>query len=148
MRRIIMLGFFHLFASLLGLNGHAFGGTQPKADLPQALATQTNQVVSVEEVATVTGDAGWSGPTANADANSTDDQQASSGGQQHTVEEITKLKQNPVSGLKSVFLQTVNVPIGSGTAESFSVQPVWPFKLGEGWRLVTYNVDSLAVTDR
>jgi len=100
---------------------------------------KTNQPLSVEELATVAADAGWSGPPANADANPTDDQQASSGGQ-HTIEEITKLKQNPVSGLKSVFLQTVNVPIGSGTAESFSIQPVWPFKLGEEWRLVTYTI--------
>ena len=90
----------------------------------------TNQLLSVEELATVDAAAGWSSPTAKADASSTDDQQASSGGQQHTVEEIVKLKQNPASGLKSVFLQTVNVPIGSGTAESFSIQPVWPWELG------------------
>jgi hypothetical protein len=58
---------------------------------------------------------------------------------QPTVADITKMKQNPVSGLKSVFLQNVNVPVGNGIANSFSIQPVWPFPIGS-WKLITYTI--------
>lgn len=49
------------------------------------------------------------------------------------------MKQNPVSGLKSAFLQNVNAPVGSGVADSFSIQSVWPFPVGS-WRLITYTI--------
>ena len=57
-----------------------------------------------------------------------------------TVEDIAREKQNPVSGLRSLTLQNVNFPLGNGTADSFSIQPVWPFRLSPDWRLVTYTI--------
>ena len=60
-----------------------------------------------------------------------------------SVEELVKLKQNPVSGLRQVVLQanvSPNVP-GSGKTEgNYSIQPVWPFSLGEDWKLITYTI--------
>ena len=61
-------------------------------------------------------------------------------GAQPTVEEIQKLKEDPVSGLRTVFFQNVNLPIGNGTADSFTVQPVWPFGISEDWKLITYTI--------
>ncbi|SFD48905.1 hypothetical protein [Flavobacterium phragmitis] len=62
--------------------------------------------------------------------------------EQHTtsVEEMSKKRQDPVSGLRSVFLQEVLLPVGDGTASSFSVQPVYPFKLGTNLKLITYTI--------
>ena len=57
-----------------------------------------------------------------------------------TIEEINKERQNPVSGLKSIFLQDVIVPIGEGNANSFSIQPVWPFRVFGNWKFVTYTI--------
>ncbi|WP_157366968.1 hypothetical protein [Algoriphagus vanfongensis] len=57
-----------------------------------------------------------------------------------TVEEMVKKRQDPVSGLRSVFLQEVLLPVADGTASSFSIQPVWPFKLGENLKLITYTI--------
>jgi len=64
-------------------------------------------------------------------------------GQTPSVEELAKLKQNPVSGLREVILQAVvspAMPITGKTAGNYSIQPVWPFSLGENWRLVTYTI--------
>jgi hypothetical protein len=60
-----------------------------------------------------------------------------------SVEELAKLKQNPVSGLREVIVQAVvspDMPITGKTAGNYSIQPVWPFALGENWRLVTYTI--------
>lgn len=57
-----------------------------------------------------------------------------------TVEEITRERQNPVGGLRSVFLQDIVTPLGTGNANSFSIQPVWPFKLSKKWKLNTYTI--------
>jgi len=57
-----------------------------------------------------------------------------------TVEQMARERQNPVSGLRSVFLQDVVLPVGQGNANSFSIQPVWPFRLGHKWRLNTYTI--------
>ncbi|WP_294960774.1 hypothetical protein [uncultured Flavobacterium sp.] len=57
-----------------------------------------------------------------------------------SVEEMSKKRQDPVSGLRSVFLQEVLLPVGDGTASSFSVQPVYPFKLGANLKLITYTI--------
>ena len=59
---------------------------------------------------------------------------------QKTIEEINKDRQNPVSGLKSIFLQDVLVPMGEGNANSFSMQPVWPFRVFGNWKFVTYTI--------
>lgn len=57
-----------------------------------------------------------------------------------TVEEMSKMRQDPVSGLRSVFLQEILIPVGEGTAQSFSIQPVWPFRLGKKLKLITYTI--------
>ncbi|MFB9076311.1 hypothetical protein ACFFLS_19430 [Flavobacterium procerum] len=57
-----------------------------------------------------------------------------------SVEEMSKKRQDPVSGLRSVFLQEVLLPVGEGTASSFSIQPVYPFKLGTNLKLITYTI--------
>ncbi len=64
--------------------------------------------------------------------------------QQPTVEEITQLKQNPVSGLRSIFLQNETAAIDGKGADVFSVQPVWPFSLGADWKLITYTIAPIA----
>jgi len=60
-----------------------------------------------------------------------------------SVEDLAKLKQNPVSGLRQVLLQAVvspNLP-GSGKTEGvYSLQVVWPFRLNEDYRLITYSI--------
>jgi hypothetical protein len=60
-----------------------------------------------------------------------------------SVEELAKLKQNPVSGLREIIFQaeiSPNLP-GSGKTEgNYSIQPVWPFSLGEDWKLITYTI--------
>jgi hypothetical protein len=58
-------------------------------------------------------------------------QQSTGGGQQRTVDEITKLKQNSVSGLRTIHFQNISLPFGTGTADSFSTQPLWSFRLSE-----------------
>jgi len=63
---------------------------------------------------------------------------------QPTIEEITQLKQNPVSGLRSVFLEDETATIGAKAANAFSVQPVWPFDISEDWKLITYTIMPVA----
>ncbi|PIB35432.1 hypothetical protein BFP72_08500 [Reichenbachiella sp. 5M10] len=57
-----------------------------------------------------------------------------------TVEEMAKKRQDPVAGLRSVYLQEVLLPVGDGLAQSFSVQPVWPVRLGKNLKLITYTI--------
>jgi hypothetical protein len=57
-----------------------------------------------------------------------------------TIEEVNKEKQNPVGGLRSVFLQDIIAPIGEGNGNAFSVQPVWPFRIGKKVVLNTYTI--------
>ena len=57
-----------------------------------------------------------------------------------TVEEMTKQRQNPVAGLRSIYLQDVLLPVGEGNANSFSVQPVFPIKLGSNLKMITYTI--------
>ncbi|MEL4308679.1 hypothetical protein [Joostella sp. CR20] len=57
-----------------------------------------------------------------------------------TVEEMAKKRQDPVAGLRSVYFQEVLLPVGDGIAQSFSIQPVWPFKLGKNLKLITYTI--------
>ena len=60
-----------------------------------------------------------------------------------SVEELARLKQNPVSGLRQIVLQAVvspDMPVTGKTAGNYSIQPVWPFALGENWRLITYTI--------
>ena len=57
-----------------------------------------------------------------------------------TIEQMNKERQNPVSGLRSIFLQDVVVPIGDGNANSFTIQPVWPFRVFGNWKFVTYTI--------
>lgn len=60
-----------------------------------------------------------------------------------SVEDLVKQKQNPVSGLRQVGLDTTlspDVPVTGGTEGAYSLQVVWPFKLTEDWRLITYSI--------
>ena len=58
-----------------------------------------------------------------------------------SVEEMNKKRQNPVEGLRSVFLQGIFIPgTGDGTAQSYSLQPVWPFRIGNNVKLITYTI--------
>lgn len=60
--------------------------------------------------------------------------------QKTSIEEMSKKRQDPVSGLRSVFFQEVLLPVADGTASSFSIQPVYPFKLGSNLKLITYTI--------
>ena len=47
-----------------------------------------------------------------------------------SAEELAKLKQNPLSGLREIIFQaevSPNVPGSGETFGSYSIQPVWPF---------------------
>jgi hypothetical protein len=60
-----------------------------------------------------------------------------------TAEELAKLKQNPVSGLRQLGLQALvnpNTPESGDTEASYSVQPVFPFSLSENWKVITYTI--------
>lgn len=61
---------------------------------------------------------------------------------QISVEEMTKKRQNPVEGLRSIYLQSVLIPDTGegGTAQSYSIQPVWPFKISKDIKLMTYTI--------
>jgi hypothetical protein len=58
--------------------------------------------------------------------------------------ELAKLKQNPVSGLRQIGFQAVfnpETPANQGkTQANYSLQPVWPFKVNDDWRLITYTI--------
>lgn len=58
-------------------------------------------------------------------------------------EELAKLSQNPVSGLRELefdFTVFPDVPGTDGTLGSYSLQLVWPFKVNDDWRLITYTI--------
>jgi hypothetical protein len=57
-----------------------------------------------------------------------------------TVEELSKKRQDPVAGLRSIYLQDVVLPIGEGNANSFSIQPVFPIKVANNLKLITYTI--------
>jgi len=62
---------------------------------------------------------------------------------QTSVEDLAKQQQNPVSGLRQVGIDTTvspDVPVTGGTEASYSLQIVWPFSLGEDWKLITYTI--------
>jgi len=73
-------------------------------------------------------------PTADEDSGSQKDQPEPS------IEEIRKLKQNPLSALRSLYLQNTNGTVGGESADVFSLQPVWPFRVGDKCRLITYTI--------
>ncbi len=53
---------------------------------------------------------------------------------------MARKRQNPVEGLRSVYLQEVLLPIDGGMAQSFSIQPVWPFRIAKNLKLITYTI--------
>jgi len=57
-----------------------------------------------------------------------------------SIEEIRQLNQNPVSGLRSIYLQNVIGTIHGEVVDGFSIQPVWPFPVGDDWKLITYTI--------
>ena len=60
-----------------------------------------------------------------------------------SVEELVKLKQNPVSGLKQILFEAnvnPNYPDSGKTQGIYSLQAVWPFSLNEDYRLVSYTI--------
>lgn len=67
--------------------------------------------------------------------------------QKVSVEELAKLKQNPVSGLRQLLVDVVVSPDSGGSGETegvYSLQLVWPFSLSEDWKLITYTILPLA----
>lgn len=57
-----------------------------------------------------------------------------------TAAEMSKERQDPVAGLRSIYLQEILLPVGNGTAQSLSIQPVWPIKLADNLKLITYTI--------
>lgn len=60
-----------------------------------------------------------------------------------SAEELARLKQNPVSGLRQVQLVAnvaSRVPGTDDSASAFSLQPVWPIALNDDWRVITYTI--------
>lgn len=57
-----------------------------------------------------------------------------------SIEEIRQQKQNPLSGLRSLYIQDDYATFDGKSANVFSLQPVWPFRVGEDWKLVTYTI--------
>lgn len=60
-----------------------------------------------------------------------------------TAAELTKLKQNPVSGLKQIGLDATlypGFPDSGDTTGSYSLQVVWPFSLNETYRVISYTI--------
>ena len=60
-----------------------------------------------------------------------------------SASELAKLKQNPVSGLRQVILQTVVNPDISDSGKTqaiYSIQPVFPIGINEDWKLITYSI--------
>lgn len=57
-----------------------------------------------------------------------------------SIEEARDAKQNPLSALRSLYFQNSYGRVGNDSADVFSLQPVWPFRLGEDWRLITYTI--------
>jgi hypothetical protein len=56
---------------------------------------------------------------------------------------LAKLKQDPVSGLRQVILQAAispDMPGTGGTLGNYSLQVVYPFKVNDNWKLVTYSI--------
>jgi hypothetical protein len=62
---------------------------------------------------------------------------------EHSAEALAKLKQDPLSGLRSLIFQaevSPNVPGSEKTEGSYSTQLVWPFSLSEDWKVITYTI--------
>ena len=60
-----------------------------------------------------------------------------------TLDELAKLKQNPLSGLRQVTLQNQLYPNFHSTGQTenvLSVQVIWPVSLGNEWSIVTYTI--------
>jgi len=60
-----------------------------------------------------------------------------------STQELVKLKQNPVSGLRQFGLDASYSPDVPDTDESlgdYSLQLVWPLPVNEDWRMVTYTI--------
>jgi hypothetical protein len=60
-----------------------------------------------------------------------------------SAQELAKLKQNPVSGLRQLIFQadvSPDVPYSDDPLSIYSLQLVWPFALNEDWRLITYSI--------
>ncbi|MDG3582829.1 hypothetical protein [Galbibacter pacificus] len=57
-----------------------------------------------------------------------------------SVEELSKQRQDPVAGIKSIYFQDVILSIGEGTAHSFSIQPVFPIRIAENLKIISYTI--------
>lgn len=56
-----------------------------------------------------------------------------------TLEEVNWQMQNPLSGGRSLFLEDAFLALTKGSANLLLIQPVWSFKLGDRWHLITYT---------
>ena len=60
-----------------------------------------------------------------------------------SIDQLVKLKQNPVSGLRQIVFQanvSPDMPGSGQTLGNYSLQAVWPFGLGDDWRVITYTI--------
>src|SRR5208283_2875393 len=60
-----------------------------------------------------------------------------------SIEDLVKLKQNPVSGLRQILFQADDNPDYPGPGKTqgvYSLQAVWPFAINADYRLVTYTI--------
>jgi Putative MetA-pathway of phenol degradation len=63
--------------------------------------------------------------------------------QKPSLDELVKLKQNPVSGLRQVVFQagvSPDLPGSGKTAGAYSLQAVWPYSLSENWKVISYSI--------
>jgi hypothetical protein len=70
-----------------------------------------------------------------------------------SAEELAKLKQNPLSGLREIIFQaevSPNVPGSGETFGSYSIQPVWPFSLSKDWKVnqKDHNLCAAAIVEQ
>jgi hypothetical protein len=60
-----------------------------------------------------------------------------------SVEDLAKLKQDPLSGLRQIGIQAVfnpDTPVSGETQSTYTIQPVWPFSLSKDWKVITYTI--------
>lgn len=87
----------------------------------------------------------WCGSAFGKDTQSEESEQANAveASPGPTAAELTKLKQNPVSGLKQIGLDTTfypNFPGSGDTTGTYSLQVVWPFSLNDDYRVISYTI--------
>ncbi len=53
---------------------------------------------------------------------------------------MQRIRQNPLSGLRSLYTQYETTTVDGKSANVLSLQPVWPFPVGDDWKVITYTI--------